>query len=361
MPVTSDPLKPYNELPLLPPHADLESKEILRKAIRANRALAELKGAGELIPNQSMLINTIPLQEARTSSEIENIITTNDKLFKAAAVSSACDPATKEVIHYRTALRNGFHMLQKRPLSVNLMIEICQTLKNREVDVRKVPGTTLSNPATGEIFYTPPEGENIIREKLNNLETYIHEEDGLDPLIRMAVIHYQFEAIHPFHDGNGRTGRILNILFLVEKGLLKIPVLYLSLYIIQNKNEYYRLLHEVTTKGAWEPWVMYMLTAIEETASWTCEKIIAIRDLLEETVVFCKEKLSGSVYSRELIELIFVQPYCKIAFLVEAGIAERKTASVYLQKLEEIGVLRSSQLGREKVYINPRLIELIKG
>lgn len=356
-----NPLVPYNDLPLLPPQAELESKEILRKAISANRALAELKGAGELIPNQSMLINSIPLQEARASSEIENIITTSDKLFQAAAVESASDPATKEVLHYRTALKNGFDMLSVRPISVNLMIDICRTLKNTEIDVRKVPGTMLTNPATGEIYYTPPEGESVIREKLGNLERYIHEEDGLDPLIRMAVMHYQFEAIHPFHDGNGRTGRILNILFLVEKDLLKIPVLYLSRYIIQNKNEYYRLLREVTVNGAWELWVMYMLSAVEETATWTCEKIKAIRDLLEDTVNFCRENLPASVYSRELIDLIFVQPYCKIAFLVDAGIAERKTASVYLQKLEEIGVLTSTRLGREKVYINPSLTDLLKG
>lgn len=356
-----NPLVPHNHLPLLPPQAELESKEILRKAISANRALAELKGAGELILNQSMLINSIPLQEARASSEIENIVTTNDKLFQAAAVESASDPATKEVLYYRTALKNGFEMLATRPISVNVMIDICRTLKNAEIDIRKVPGTTLSNPATGEVFYTPPEGEAVIREKLGNLEAYIHQEDDLDPLNRMAVMHYQFEAIHPFHDGNGRTGRILNILFLVRKDLLKIPVLYLSRYIIQNKSEYYRLLREVTANGAWEPWVMYMLSAIEETASWTCERIKAIRDLLEETALFCREHLSASVYSRELMDLIFIQPYCKIAFLVDAGIAERKTASVYLQKLEEIGVLHSTQLGREKVYTNPRLIDLLKG
>jgi len=356
-----NPLLPYNDLPLLPPAADLESKEILRKAIRANRALAELKGAGELIPNQSMLINSIPLQEARASSEIENIITTNDKLFQAAAVESASDPATKEVLHYRTALKNGFDTLAARPISVNLMIDICATLKNADIDVRRVPGTTLSNPATGEIYYTPPEGEAVIRAKLGNLEAYIHQKDDLDPLIRMAVMHYQFEAIHPFHDGNGRTGRILNILFLVEKDLLKIPVLYLSRYIIQNKSEYYRLLQEVTVNGAWEPWVMYMLSAIEETASWTCEKIKATRDLLEATAVFCRENLPTSMYSRELIDLIFVQPYCKIAFLVDAGIAERKTASLYLQKLEGIGVLTSARFGRENVYINPKLIGLLRG
>ena len=356
-----DPRVPYNDLPLLPPPVELESKAILRKAIGANRALAELKGVGDLIPNQSMLINSIPLQEARASSEIENIITTNDKLFQAAAAESTGDPATKEVLHYRTALRNGFDMLGTRPISVNLMVDICRTLKNAEIDIRKIPGTTLSNPTTGEVYYTPPEGEAVLREKLGNLEAYIHQEDGLDPLIRMAVMHYQFEAIHPFHDGNGRTGRILNILFLVEKGLLTIPVLYLSRYIIQHKNEYYSLLREVTANGAWEPWVMYMLSAIEETASWTCVKIKAIRDLLEETALLCRERLPTSVYSRELVDLIFVQPYCKIAFLVDAGIAERKTASVYLQKLEGIGVLSSVQLGREKVYINPKLVDLLKG
>jgi Fic family protein len=356
-----DPQKPYNDLPLLPPPADLETRAVLKKCIAANRALAELKGAGDLIPNQAILINSIPLQEAKASSEIENIVTTSDALYRAAASEKASvDSATKEVLRYRTALKCGYDLLAERPLSVNLMIEVCRILRNADVDVRRVPGTAIANQTTRQVLYTPPEGEKVIREKLHNLEQYMHAEDDLDPLIRLAVMHYQFEAIHPFHDGNGRTGRILNILYLVEKGLLKIPVLYLSRYIIQNKGQYYRLLREVTERQTWEPWILYMLAAVQETARWTCEKILAIRDLLEETVSFCREKLPGRVYSRELIDLIFLQPYCKIAFLVEAGMAERKTAGSYLQELEKAGVLNSVRIGRERIYINPRLVELLR-
>jgi Fic family protein len=356
-----DPQKPYNDLPLLPPPADLETRAVLKKCIAANRALAELKGAGDLIPNQAILINSIPLQEAKASSEIENIVTTSDALYRAAASEKASvDSATKEVLRYRTALKCGYDLLAERPLSVNLMIEVCRILRNADVDVRRVPGTAIANQTTRQVLYTPPEGEKVIREKLHNLEQYMHAEDDLDPLIRLAVMHYQFEAIHPFHDGNGRTGRILNILYLVEKGLLKIPVLYLSRYIIQNKGQYYRLLREVTERQTWEPWILYMLAAVQETARWTCEKILAIRDLLEETVSFCREKLPGRVYSRELIDLIFLQPYCKIAFLVEAGMAERKTAGSYLQELEKAGVLNSVRIGKERIYINPRLVELLR-
>ena len=356
-----DPSQPYNDLPLLPPLVDLETKAVLKKCIAANRALAELKGAGDLIPNQAILINSIPLQEAKASSEIENIVTTSDALYRAAASETASvDSSTKEVLRYRTALKRGYDLLSERPLSVNLMIEVCRVLRDSDIDVRKVPGTAIANQTTGQVLYTPPQGEAVIREKLSNLEQYIHGVDNLDPLIRLAVMHYQFEAIHPFHDGNGRTGRILNILYLVEKGLLKIPVLYLSRHIILNKSPYYSLLREVTEQQAWEPWVLYMLTAVEETARWTCEKILAIRDLLEETVQFCREKLPGRVYSRELIDLIFTQPYCKIAFLVDAGLAERKTAGSYLQELEKIKVLNSVRIGKERIFINPGLVELLR-
>ena len=355
-----DPGKPYNDLPLLPPEHDIETRGVLKKAILAHQALAELKGAGDLIPNQTILINSIPLQEAKSSSEIENIVTTNDALYRAAASKEkVVEPHAKEVLRYRTALKHGFELLEKRPVSVNLLVDIHRSLMNSESGIRKVPGTTIANPQTGAVFYTPPEGEEIIKKKLANLEQFIHADDGLDPLIRLAVIHYQFEAIHPFHDGNGRAGRILNILYLVEQGLLKIPVLYLSRYIIRHKNDYYHLLRDVTASQAWEPWILYMLTTVEETASWTCRKIFAIRDLIERTAVLCKKELPGNVYSRELMDLIFIQPYCKIAFLVEAGLAERKTASGYLQKLEKIGVLNSIKIGREKIYLNPALIQLL--
>lgn len=357
-----DPNKPYNNLPLLPPKTELETKSVLRKAIAANKALAELKGAGDLIPNQTILINSIPLQEARYSSEIENIVTTNDALFRAAAVeTSSADAATKEVLRYRAALHYGHQQLAKRPISARMMIELCGVLLGTDVDVRKIPGTVVANPVTGKVFYTPPVGEKVIRDKLSNLEKFIHAPNDLDPLVRMAVAHYQFEAIHPFGDGNGRTGRILNLLFLVERGLLKIPVLYLSRYVIQHKNDYYTLLREVTVRERWEPWLLYMLAAVEETAVWTRDRVLAIRSLLEDTVALCRKRLPPRIYSRELIDTIFFQPYCKISFLVKADIAERKTAAVYLKKLEEVGVLKSVRVGRERIFLNPKLLNLLRG
>jgi Fic family protein len=356
-----DPLKPYNELPLLPPKENIETNTILKKAVTAGRALAELKGLGGTIPNQAMLLNTIVLQEAQSSSEIENIITTTDALFKAlTAKTTQIDPATKEVLRYREALSEGYHILKKRPfLTANLFINIYQTIKENQAGIRNVPGTQIKNIATGEVIYTPPEGEAIIRNKLKNLEDYIHAEDAIDPLIKLAVIHYQFEAIHPFTDGNGRTGRILNILFLVLKDLLDFPVLYLSKYIIENKNDYYRLLRDVTEKSKWETWILFMLEAIKETAVHTREKIISIRELLEETLAFARKRLPQRVYSKELIELLFHQPYTKVQFLVKAGIAERQTAAEYLKELEKIGVLKSHKMGKENLYLNVKLFKML--
>ena len=355
-----DPEKPYNDLPLLPPDADLETRPILKQCIPAHRALAELKGAGELIPNQSVLINTIPLREAQSSSEIENIVTTSDRLFRAAVSKDAeVDPETKEVLRYRTALKEGYDKLNRCPLSANMFADLCSILLDRPMDVRKLPNTRITNRTTGEVIYTPPAGESVIRDKLSNLEKFIHSENGLDPLVRMAVIHYQFEAIHPFHDGNGRTGRIINLLYLISEGLLEIPVLYLSRHILENKSDYYALLLGVTEDGAWEPWIQFMLTAVEETSIWTFERIMAIRDMLEETIERCREELPDHVYSKELVELVFTQPYCKIAFAVEAGIARRQTAGEYLKELEAIGVLQSHKVGREKIFVNPRLLELL--
>ncbi len=318
-----DPRKPYNDLPLLPPDTEIETRAILKKAITAGRALAELKGLGDTIPNQSILVNSLILQEAKASSEIENIITTNDALFRAfSAKTGSVDPATKEVLRYRQALWEGYRTLGQRPLlTTNLFIEVVQTIKENKAGIRKVPGTTISNAATGEVIFTPPEGENIIRDKLKNLETYIHEEDNVDPLIKLSIIHYQFETIHPFLDGNGRTGRILNILFLVLHDLLDFPALYLSKYIIENKADYYRLLRGVTRQAEWEPWILYMLDAVEQTALYTRDKILAIRDLMAETLDFARANLPPRAYSKELIELLFHQPYTKVRFLVDAGIA----------------------------------------
>jgi len=275
------PDRPFNDLPPLPPKADVETRPILKACIEARAALAELKVAGDLIPNQAVLINTIPILEAQASSEIENIVTTTDRLFRFAdrAAEARADPATKEALRYRTALHEGFRELAKRPITTATAVQICRTIRGVEMDIRATPGTALANEATGEVIYTPPEGQSRLRDLLANWERYLHEHDDPDPLIRMAVAHYQFEAIHPFTDGNGRTGRVLNLLFLVEKGLLKLPVLYLSGYIIRHKADYYRLLLNVTTEAAWEDWVMFMLRAVFETARWTREKIAAIRDL----------------------------------------------------------------------------------
>jgi len=356
-----DPFKPDNELCLLPPKENIETASVLKKTVSAGRALAELKGLGKTIPNQAMLLNTIVLQEAQASSEIENIITTTDALFRALTVkTSRLDVATKEVLRYREALSESYRTLKERPLlTTNLFIKIYQTIKENRAGIRNVPGTVIKNMSTGEVIYTPPEGEPVIRDKLKNLEDYIHSDNAADPLIKLAVIHYQFEAIHPFTDGNGRTGRILNILFLVMKDLLDFPVLYLSKYIIEKKNDYYRLLRNVTTKRDWEPWIHFMLEAIEQTSIHTRKKIISIRELIEETLTFAKKRLPSRVYSKELIELLFHQPYTKVQFLVNAHIAERKTAAEYLKEIEKIGVLKVKKMGKENIYLNVKLFNLL--
>lgn len=352
------PEKPYNDLPSLPPMVELETKAVLKHCITARAALAELKQAAELIPNQTMLINTLPLLEAKDSSEIENIVTTTDKLFQFAESDVQADPATKEALRYRRALYEGWQGLSQRPINTNMAESICSQIKGIDMVVRKVPGTALVNDKTGEVICTPPVGEKVLRDLLSNWERFLYHQPELDPLIRMAVMHYQFEAIHPFADGNGRTGRILNILYLVQEGLLTLPILYLSRYIIANKSQYYSGLLAVTREQAWEPWLLYMLEAIESTAQWTTQKIISIRDLSDHTADYVREQLP-KIYSRELINTIFEQPYCRISNLVEANIAKRQTASEYLKKLVGIGVLVEQPVGRERLFIHPKLIQLI--
>ena len=353
-------LRPYRDLPQLPPAANIETTRILKACIEARAALAELKVAGDMIPNQTVLINSIPLLEAQASSEIENIVTTTDRLFQFAADHGAnADPATKEALRYRTALFHGVESLKRRPLSTKTAIEVCSTIKGVEMDIRATPGTALLNEAAGRIVYTPPEGEALLRKLLANWERYIHDERDVDPLIRMAVSHYQFEAIHPFTDGNGRTGRILNLLLLVEQGLLTAPILYLSRHIIAKKKDYYDLLLNVTKKGAWEPWIVFMLNAVAATSKSTTEKIGSIRKLIDDTALTIKTRAPG-VYSRELAELIFTQPYCRIGNLVDAGLAKRQTASVHLKALVEVGVLEERKAGREKLFVNPAFLSLLK-
>jgi Fic family protein len=350
---------PFNDLPRLPPAVDLESRAILKACIPARAALAELNATADLIPNPTILINTLPVLEARASSEIENIVTTADRLFQFAANDPAsADPATKEALRYRTALRRGAELLEARPVSTNLAIDVCTVLRGIDTQIRRIPGTALRNPATGATVYTPPQGEARLRTLMTNWERFLHAQDDLDPLVRMAIGHYQFEAIHPFEDGNGRTGRILNLLFLVEQGLLRQPILYLSGGIIRTKAEYYRRLREVTTAGRWEAWTLYMLQAVEDTARWTVAKIRAMQNLLETTVALVRGK-EPKIYSRELIDVVFEQPYCRISNLVEAGIAKRQTASEYLARLADIGILTPIQAGREKLFIHRALLNVL--
>ena len=352
------PDRAHNQLPTLPPEHELESKAVLRACIAARAALAELKQAAELIPNQTMLINTIPLLEAKDSSEIENIVTTTDQLFQHVDGDGQADHATKEALRYRTALHHGYRSLRSRPLCTATAVEVCRTLKGADMDIRRTPGTQLANDRTGVVIYTPPQGEDRLRTLLANWERFLHNETELDPLIRMAVGHYQFEAIHPFTDGNGRTGRVINILFLIQQELLNLPILYLSRHIIANKADYYRLLLEVTRDQAWEPWILFMLKAVEETSRWTTGKIAAIRQLAEHTTEHVRLSLP-KIYSRELVDVIFEQPYCRIGNLVDKQIGQRQAASRYLKELVALGVLREMTYGKEKLFIHPKLMQLL--
>jgi len=348
-------------LPLLPPKVEIETVAILKKTIAASRALSELKGAITNLPNPTLFIDTINLQEAQASSAIENIITTQDELFKATITDRNIENnATKEVIHYKDALWFGFEQLEKRPiLTTNLFISIMQIIKENQSGIRNTPGTKLTNPATGQIVYTPPEGEEIIREKLKDLEDFIHAEDHIDPLIKLALIHYQFEAIHPFSDGNGRTGRIILLLFLKLVGLLELPALYLSNYIIDHKSDYYLKLRMVTEKGDWQNWIMYMLDMVEQTAIKGRQQIATIELLMAKMGNEIQKKLP-KVYSKDLVELLFKLPYTKRSFLEKAGLGNLKTVGNYLNDLEKTGFLKSELVGKEKLYLNIELMRILK-
>ncbi len=337
---------------------DLESKAVLKRCIPARAALAELKRAAELIPNQGMLINTLPLLEAHASSEIENIVTTTDNLFQYRTADEQADPATKEALRYSHALLEGYAELAQRPLTTRTAEQVCSRILGREMRVRRVPGTALAKES-GEVVYTPPVGEDLLRKLLANWERFLHEARDFDPLIRMGVAHYQFEAIHPFTDGNGRTGRVLNSLFLIQENLLTLPILYLSRYFIRHRADYYRLLLQVTREGCWEEWLLYILSGIEDTARWTTGKIESIRQLAAHTAEYVRSSLP-KVYSHELVELIFEQPYCRIQNLTAGNLAKRETASRYLKQLTAIGVLQEQTVGREKLFLHPKLLRLLK-
>lgn len=355
-----DKSKPFNNLPLLPPKADLETKEILTKTIKASRALAHLNGAIRNLPNPSLFLDTLHLQEAKASSEIENIITTNDDLYRAVVADKKFDnPATKEVISYKEAIWLGFRSLEKKPFIItNLCIEIVQCIKQNTAGIRTTPGTTLSN-TKGELIYTPPSGEDVIREKMANLETFINDNDTIDPLIKMAISHYQFEAIHPFSDGNGRTGRILLLLQLKLEQLLDIPALFLSEYIIKHKNQYYKGLRAVTERNNWSVFIIYMLDMVEKTAIKGLDRLESIIQLMEVTGQEIKEKLP-KVYSKDLVEVIFKLPYTKRQNLIDIGLGTPKTVGNYLIELEEKDFLKSVRVGKEKLYLNQKLMNILE-
>lgn len=355
--------KPFNSIPNLPPKVNLETPPIFKAVIQAHKYLAELKGFCQTLPNPTLLLNTIVLQESKESNEIENIVTTQDELYKANLFQNLTDnSATKEVLQYREAIYYSVDTLKENNIiTTNLLVKIMQILRNSNENIRKNTGTKLANPNNGKIIYTPPEGETILREKLAQLEIFINDNEfsDLDPIIKMALIHYQFEAIHPFSDGNGRTGRILNILYLIHQKLIDLPVLYLSKYIIEHKADYYRLLREVTEKNNWNEWVLYMVNAVAETAKDTLIKINQILHLKNEIEINIKEN-TKIIQAKELTELLISYPYIKISILEKYNIAKRQTASEYLKKLEKLKILHSFKVGRDVYYINNQLINILK-
>lgn len=353
-----------SEVLLLPPTQFEESKAILRKVASAHRYLAELKGIAKTIPNQEILIHTLALQEAKDSSAIENIITTHDALYKEQLFTGMLhDSAAKEVSQYADALIYGFNLVnQNRLLSINHIVEIQKRLLPASPGLRTIPGTMLVNPITNEVVYTPPQDAGTVRSLMENLVNYININNlhEVDPLIKMAIIHYQFESIHPFYDGNGRVGRIINLLYLVLEGLLDLPILYLSRYIIQHKGEYYRQLQALRETNDWEPWLLYMLEAVEQTSKETIILVHRIRDLMLDYKHRIRQQFP-KVYSQDLINNLFRHPYTKIDFLVRDLDVTRKTASKYLEMLTQSGFLAKAKIATTNYYMNPPLFELFMG
>ncbi len=347
-------------LPILPPKQEIETIEILKQLSQSHRYLAELKGTSKTIPNESILINTLTLQEAKDSSEIENIVTTHDDLYKENIFIDSKNPASKEVFNYAQGLKLGFKIVRKEKLLLNKHILIIQKeLLENNAGFRTQGGTKLIN-SQGQVVYTPPQTATEVLDLMSNLEKFINDNEfsNLDPLIKMAIIHYQFESIHPFYDGNGRTGRIINILYLVLQGLLDIPILYLSRYITQNKAEYYQVLQDVRTKNDWEHLILYFLKSVEVTAMQTIDLITNINNLMQDY----KDKLKlelPKIYSQDLLNILFKNPYTKIEFLEkELGIA-RQTASIYLDKIASVGLLEKVKVKNSNYYMNNSLIDCL--
>ena len=344
-------------LPPLPPKRDVESPAVLKALIHAHRHLAMLKGIAKTIPNENMLISTLALQEAQSSSEIENIITTQDKLYKFTLHNEQVDPTTKEVAYYASALQLGYeHLKNSNALTLNTIIELQAILEGNSAGFRKTPGTVLKNERTGEIVFQPPSPETIAP-YMSSLELFMNTEQQLDPLVCMSLIHHQFETIHPFYDGNGRTGRIINILYLVQQGLLDTPILYLSRYINHTKDDYYRLLQQTRDNGDWEPWLVYMLKAVANTAKHTTILIEKISQLLAQQKQLIRADYK--FYSQDLMNNLFSHPYTKVAFLEKDLNVSRATATRYFEALSKGGILEKHKLGKESYYVNSALVNIL--
>ena len=365
-----DRTKPYNDLPLLPPPNTSIDKAVLLQWGMASRALAELHKNILRLPDPNMLVNTIILQEAKSSSEIENIFTTEDELYKAisdSAQEATANPNTKEVLRYREALWTGYHdIIQKSEMDIASFIKIYQQVKNTNASIRPPQSQVVikrgnSEFGSGEIIYTPPRGRGIVEAKMGNLIHYLNDEtDSTDPLLKMAIAHYQFEAIHPFSDGNGRTGRIFNLIYLVKKQLLSHPVLYLSKYIIENKDEYYYNLGAVTQRKSWKDWIIYMLKAVEQTASHTNRIIEEIINQMQATLEYGREELKW--YNKEVNEALFAQPYTKPKIIGNIlGRTSRTTLTKYMSDLTRLKILSPKQDGKEVFYVNNDLIRILEG
>ncbi len=349
-----------NEIVPVLPKSDIESKAVLKKLVKAHQALAELKGVAAIIPNQTILVSTLSLQEAKDSSAIENIITTHDDLYQSDQQNQQfVTLAAKEVHNYATALYDGYEQVQRSGLLTNNdIIKIQAAIEGNNAGFRKVPGTELKNEQTGAVIYTPPSPEKL-NELMANLERFIHEDlVDWDPLTKMAVIHHQFESIHPFYDGNGRTGRIINILYLVKEGLLHNPVLYLSRYINRNKAAYYQLLQDVRVLGVWEEWLLFMLEGITQTSHETVNLIHEMKDLMQRYKHTMRDELP-KIYSQDLINNLFRHPYTKIDFVVRELQVHRNTATRYLDELVNIDLLTKHKIGKENYYLNDALYSLL--
>ena len=353
---------PWNDLPELPPSANLDAPDILKSCISAMAELARANALVKILPNEEILINTLPLQEARQSSEIENIVTTSDDLYRAmASDKNRIDSNLKEVLRYREALWEGVSSIREGSrINIQLFQHICSRILDEKMKVRD-DTVIIENRATQQLIYRPPTGYGNLIKLLTNLERFINDtSDGIQSLVKMAVMHYQFEAIHPFMDGNGRTGRILNILYLVNQGLLDLPILYLSRFFIDNRDQYYRYLREVPENGSWEQWILFILSAVEQTSKDTADKIESVYRLINDFMIKARGR-TKAIEREGFVDLLFKWPYCKISIVERELVCSRITATRYLNEVAALGLLKRVKMGREYYYINSELLVLLSG